>query len=73
MSEQRMYPDSCARRCRRTGHGTEKCPGCTHWPELRDFLAWANRTGAVPADPLWQPRVYRVPSSRPGGCINDHR
>ena len=37
------------------------CSKCSNRPELDDFMAWRERTGAVCADPIWAPNIYKVP------------
>lgn len=58
-SEKRVYPVSCTSAyC-----GRIECPpDCPFLPKLKEFRAWKERTGAKPADPIWSPNVYVVPS-----------
>jgi len=55
----RIYPSCCTSAF--CGKSSKSCPSCRHWPTLREFMEWVERTGAVVTDPIWCPTAYTIP------------
>ncbi len=56
MRETRVYPTGCTSGY--CGNGSDSCPDCSHYPVLKEFKEWKERTAARPAHPTWHPVVY---------------
>ena len=56
--ERRWYPTVCTSAY--CGSGPDACPGCRHYPALRGFKDWVERTKARPVDPTWAPGLYEA-------------
>lgn len=59
----RHYPLLCRSMYCGYTSSDDYCRNCSNRAELDDFIAWRERTGAVCADPIWSPTIYKIPAA----------